>query len=176
MPRRRKKRLSSLTTGVLPPTQSDFTSADIAKLAGVDTKTLVLWRRSRIIPRVPLAGPKTRYGRDIARRACAIAKVGSRAAQHPRFEEMIPIILDEAPRAARAGAPRPEAPPPVEAIVPLPPPPPVKPSDEPDVPFQAVAWQRLELLPGIEIHLADSVPPIMRGVVREIAKRFGRTL
>ncbi len=53
---------------------------------------------------------------------------------------------------------------------------PVERSAESDVPFAAAAWQRIELAPGIEIHLADFVPPIMRGVVREVAKRFGRVI
>lgn len=177
---RRKIRKTNLQKGVLPAQQS-FSNGELAVLGGCLPQTLSMWRRARLIPRVPFAGRKTRYGRESARRVVAIARVGVQAAKHPRFDEMIPIILDEAPRPGLAGVVAPAPPPTTPAPAPTATAAPsssttIAPSAEPDAPFTGAAWQRIELAPGIEIHLADFVPPIMRAVVREVAKRFGRTL
>lgn len=173
-----KARKTKLQKGVLP-IQQTFSNGELAVLGGCLPQTLSMWRRAGLLPRVPFAGRKTRYGRESARRVVAIARVGMQAAKHPRFEEMIPIILDEIPPPQSAATAASAAPPVAAQVAPTAhpePPPAVAPSTEPDAPFSGAAWQRIELAPGIEIHLADFVPPIMRAVVREVAKRFGRAL
>jgi hypothetical protein len=100
--RRKARKKSALKPGVLPEGKVTFTGADLAAITDCEPKTLSAWRRQRILPRVPSRGLDTRYDRDHARRALAIAKAGVQAARLKRFAEMIPLILDEAPAPADA--------------------------------------------------------------------------
>lgn len=175
--RQKARKKSPLKPGVLPEGKLTFTGADLAALTDCEPKTLSAWRRQRILPRVPRRGFDTRYDRDHARRALAIAKAGVQAARLPRFAEMIPLILDEAPAPVDARtSPVPaagSAPPASQLAAHLSQ---LAPSAEPDGPLVGLAWQTIELLPGLELRLAESAPPIMRAIVREVAKRFGRVV
>lgn len=162
------RKTTPLRKGVVPPDRTSFTNRELAAVGGCLPKTLSEWRRMGLLPRTSFAGKRTRYGRESARRVAAIARMGVQAARHPRFDEMLPLILDELPRTDARG--------PAGSTRDTPPAGSVAKSSEPDAPFTHAAWQRIELAPGIEIHLADFVAPIMRGVVREVAKRFGRAL
>ncbi len=176
---------SKLRRGVVPD-RPDFSGADLCAIAGVSAAGLSAWRRAGLLPPAPETRRGARYPREVARRACAIGLVGSRAAKLRRFDEMMPLILDEAPPRAAAEVPVPVPvvalpPPPMPPVV-APPPastaPPTPttspPDDEADIP--GAAWRRIELLPGLELHLAAGAPPVLRALVRDIARRFGRSL
>lgn len=38
------------------------------------------------------------------------------------------------------------------------------------------AWKRIELLPGLELHLVDGASDVLRELVRDVARRFGGML
>ncbi len=163
--RKKARRTSKLPKGVIPD-QESFSGADLMAITGCTAKTLTAWRRIGLLPRVPAKGLSTVYGRGHVRRALAIARAGVQAAKLPRFAEMIPLVLGEAPLPQEAPPP-PDAAARVAALVP---------SSEPDGPLAGVAWKTIELLPGLELRLAEDAPPIMRSIVREVAKRFGRVV
>lgn len=74
-----KPKRSKLKRGILPPGQDTFTGADLCAISGVGMKGLATWRREGLLPPAPSTRRGARYDRDVARRACAIGKVGIRA-------------------------------------------------------------------------------------------------
>lgn len=217
---------SRLPRGKLPQQRDSFTGADLCAIAGVTLRALAAWRREGLLPPAPSTRRGARYDRAVARRACAIGLVGVGTARLKRFDEMIPLILDEAPppvapaapdaaggaSPASAGAaassgpaapgasavtapgsgagtasPGPPAPARDRAAAP---PSAAAPStapvdetatatagaldDEAEIPGQG--WRRIELLPGLELHLAEGAAPVLRALVRDIARRFGRSV
>ncbi len=135
--------------------QTHFTTADLAAIAGCEVKSILLWKRRGLLSKRASARGRVDYGVEDARRARAIALLGVQAAKHPRFEELMAIALDEVPRPGKA-------------------PPPPAPSAEPDAPLPGPGWKHVPLMEGVEMQVAESVPPIVRAMVREVAKRFGK--
>jgi hypothetical protein len=176
--------LHPVTYGRMPhPSRTSFTVHEIAKLGGVGVKTLVAWRREGLLPRASGAGRNSRYGREAARLACAIGLLGVRSARSWFFQELIPIVLNEIPRptaprrAAEASStpsppPVPAAAPPATIAAPIV----SATATASEPPLGVETWQRVVLTQGLELHVSDALPPMMRGLVREVAKGFGRTL
>jgi hypothetical protein len=182
-PRRKKlwtPERSKLRRGVLPD-QDVFTSADLCALGGVTLHGLSGWRRAGLLPPAPTPRRGARYGRDVARLVCAIGRAGVRAAKLPRFAEMIPFILNEAPprdavRPDAGAAPSigadvaraaPAAPAVPVVLAPAAP-------SAPTAGLDGTAWTHIELLPGLELHVAAGAPPLVHELVRDIAGRFGK--
>jgi hypothetical protein len=137
------------------PNRASFTGPELCAIAGIAPKGLSEWRARGLMPPAPANRRTARYSYELARRAAAIGKAGITAAALPRFDEMIPLILDEAPT----------------PVVPAP-----APSGPADAEIVGASWKRIELLPGLELHLAEGAPPVLRELVRDVARKFGRTV
>jgi hypothetical protein len=157
MPRRRRPPTRSPLPAGVVPNRASFTGPELCAIAGIAPKGLSEWRARGLMPPAPPNRRTARYSYELARRAAAIGKAGITAAALPRFDEMIPLILDEAP------AP----------VVPAPASAPTGPADAEIV---GTSWKRIELLPGLELHLAEGAPPVLRELVRDVARKFGRTV
>ena len=46
---------------------------------------------------------------------------------------------------------------------------------EEKAPLPGPGWKHVTLMEGVEMQVAESVPPIVRAMVREVAKRFGKS-
>lgn len=157
---------SPLGLGQLPPHQDSFSGADLCALSGMSLQGLTGWRKEGLIPPAPEPRRGARYGREVARRVAAIGLVGVRTARLRRFEEMIPLILDEAPPPATPTAAAPTTPAtaassaaPTSAVAPSlvtsAPTPLSRSSGEPAaLPLPGSTWTHIELLPGLQLQVA----------------------
>jgi len=146
------------------------TSALCARL-GVRPRTLRSWIDAGVVPRPPYRGRATVHGQEGVLRACAAAAL--RRESVPLA--LVKIELDRAsPERLRelAGVPA-EA-----ASAPSDPAPEPGGQADPPEPLRAAAiageprpgrrWQRIELVDGLELHLADDAGPIPRRIAGEI--------
>ena len=146
-----------------PNAPEGVTARDLAHRLGVSRDTIFTWTGRGLLPPVALHGAATRYGASHQLRAKVIAKL--RAAGVPYDDIATALAVPDAELAAHHF--------PVAAPAPSPPPPVVVPSSDPlpatsDVPH----WQRVELLPGLELHVVSSASAFVRRIADEVIDRY----
>lgn len=170
---------SPLGFAQLPPDQTSFSGADLCALGGVSERVLAEWRAQGLLPPAPEPRRGARYDRAVARRVCAIGRAGLKAARLPMFEQLIPLILGERAPASPPPTSTPALPPPgapVEATLTGPVAGPTT-SGQPPGPAASLAgstWRHIELLPGLQLQVADDAAPLVHALVRDVARHFGK--
>lgn len=146
---------------------------ELCALLGVRPRTLRSWIRAGLVPRPPFRGRATEYSDAAVLRAQAVAAL--------RRENLpIALVRRQVSRAtpdelrAIAGIAPPPAPAPV--VIAPPPPPPPEPEPEPAPPPAEVsaappgaAWRRIELVPGLELHVREDAGPLALRIASDIA-------
>lgn len=136
-------------------TEGGYTIGQLAREAGVSARTIRAWYSEGLFVPPPFAGPSTRYEREHRLRILAIQKMrreGLRmAAIKPRLTKMS-LAEVESFLAPPAAAPRPPPPEPT---------------------YVAERWERIVLVPGLEVHVNGAGGPILRRMAQEIVGYFG---
>ena len=177
-----------------------YTLAEVAAAAGVAPRTVRFWAKQNLLGSAEFRGPATRYTRSYLLQTCAVAalreqgssyrQIGQRiykAYKDNRLEDFEALGAAKAAAfdAARSGPPTPGAPPNAATNMPanmpanlpanLPadasPPPPFTAPPEPAYP--AERWERVVLMPGLELHVNPSGGPLLRRVAQQIYACFG---
>ena len=135
-------------------TPEGVTARALAEELGISRETLFAWVARGLLPSVPFRGASTRYGAGHQLRARVIAKLRGEGVS---FDELPALLaVDDAVLAARHGlGPAPSAA-----------------SDGLLAGAAGPMWQRVELLPGLELHLAASASDFVRRVAEEVVARY----
>ncbi|MBP6834986.1 MAG: MerR family transcriptional regulator [Deltaproteobacteria bacterium] len=133
-----------------------LSARELAAEIGVSRDTLHSWIDRGLLTPVPFRGAATRYGASHQLRAKIIAKL-RREGEH--LDEIhVQLQASDEALAQRHGY----APKPVEATA------------APTVGAIAGAspWERVELMPGLELHVASTASAFVRRVAAEVAERY----
>lgn len=166
-PRKRKARRSSPVIE-----QAGMTAAEVAAQAGIQARTIAFYISEGLLPSPRFRGPATRYDREHLLRVVAIKKLQrdeklSLSQVKRRLKTMTREQLEELARAELAKS---EAMPSQKDATPA--------GAAEGAPARASAstamtsWERLEILPGLELFVRSNVSPHVRRVVREIEAQF----
>lgn len=128
-----------------PPAES-YTIDQIAEATGLTPRTIRHWTARGVLEPPPFHAAATRYGRDHLARLRAIQQLRGQG-----------ILLDEI--RARLDAPQPVTP-----SAPVRPPPPKYPAER---------WERIVLVPGVELHVNTAGGPMLRRMAEEIFAHYG---
>lgn len=144
-------------------TEIGYSIQQLAAAAGTSVRTIHFWVRRGAIAKPPFRGRATRYPpvalarihvlRELQREGLDLREIRRRL-DNATVEEL------EA-WAARATAPR--AAPTASTMAATPP---------AALPEHAQRWQRVTLLPGLELHLLEGSGPLLAGIAQEIAQRY----
>lgn len=136
--------------GPVPPSppEDSYTIDQIARATGLTARTIRHWTARGLLEAPPFRAAATRYGRDHLARLLAIQELRT---QNVRLD-VIRARLD--------------APPPPEAHSPARPPPPKYPLER---------WERIVLVPGVELHVNAAGGPMLRRMAEEIFAAYGPT-
>ena len=131
------------------------TIGDLAREAGVSARTIRHWYTQGLFEPPPFAGPGTRYLHEHRVRILAIQKLRERGLKLPEIKRQLARMpLGEVEELL--------APPPVAAR-----PPPPEPT------YAAETWERIVLVPGLELLVSSAGGPILRQMAQQIVNHFG---
>ena len=141
-----------------PPT---YRVSEVLRLTGLTRRAIRHYVQTKLIAGAKPRGPGTVYTREQLVRLQVITLL------RRRDRLSIPKI-----RRRLAGITLPD----LEALLPKPPAPapPLAPKPEP-ITANAVLWQHVPLLPGLELRIRDDAGPVIHRLAREIAKTYGST-
>ena len=128
------------------PRQESYTIEQIAQAAGLTARTIRYWTARGLLEAPPFRAAATRYGREHLTRLRAIRQLREQN-----------VLLDDI--RARLDAPQPPA-----AQTPVRPPPPTYPLER---------WERIVLVPGVELHVNAAGGPMLRRMAEEIYAAYG---
>jgi DNA-binding transcriptional MerR regulator len=141
--------------------------AELASLVGATPRAIRFWVRQGVLPAPELHGPSTRYAPACVARIRAMRALRVHGLALREVARRLRGASDAEIEAWSAGAsPAPSAPPsagPASA--------PAAPAHGPGA--AAERWQRVVLLPGLELHLRDGSGPLLESIAGEIAVRYG---
>ena len=130
------------------PPEESYTIEQIARATGLTARTIRHWTARGVLEPPPFRAAATRYGRDHLERLRAIQQLRE---QNVRLD------------AIRA---RLDAPAPLAVQSPARPPPPKYPLER---------WERIVLVPGVELHVNAAGGPMLRRMAEEIFAAYGPT-
>lgn len=131
---------------------------DLARATGLTPRAVRYYAERGLLPKAPFRGSSTTYGEEHL--------VQLKAVHRLRREERLGL---DAIRARLARLSRAE----IEALAQPPrPAEPPAPAAEPP-PANAERWDRVVLLPGMELHLRSDASPLLRRLAREIQAQYG---
>lgn len=175
------------------PPSPPYTSRKLAKLVGVEHRTLLRWIAADLLSPTPFHGPKTSYGARHLEEARAIVRLRVDNLTYAAIARRLRGLSDEdLARLSQHGerpaalAPPPTAPepPPVSPTGPAAPPgPPAspernadpateRPSEAPE-PGPSDPWERVVLLPGLELFVRLGAGPLVQRLAAEIQAHYG---
>ena len=138
-------------------TPDGVTARALAEEIGISRETFFAWIARGLLPTVPFRGARTRYGAVHRLRATVIAKLRGEGVPFDDLEAL--LAVDDAVLAARHGlAPTSESP--AAGSFPL------------LAGAAGAMWQRVELLPGLELHLSSSSSAFVCRVAEEVVARY----
>jgi len=140
-------------------TPREWKLAELAAEAGVSPRTVRYYVQRGLLPAPPFRGPDTVYGEEHLLRLRAIRALQARFLPLDAIQVELARLEPEALRALASSEP-PAEPPPTptpasEAHRATPPPP-------------GTHWQRWELAPGLELHLADTADTKTRALAERV--------
>jgi DNA-binding transcriptional MerR regulator len=132
-----------------------YTIGEIAEEAGVSERTIRYWYKQGLFVPPPFAGPGTRYLREHRLRILSIQKLREEGLKLPQIRRQLAAMsLGE-----------------MEAL--LAPPPPAVRAPPPEPTYAAERWERIVLVPGLELFVSGSGGPILRRMAQQIVDHFG---
>ncbi|HSP78314.1 MAG TPA: MerR family transcriptional regulator [Myxococcaceae bacterium] len=140
-------------------TPREWKLAELAAEAGVSPRTVRYYVQRGLLPAPPFRGPDTVYGEEHLLRLRAIRALQARFLPLDAIQVELARLEPEALRALAASEPPAEPPPtptPASGAHRAAPPPP------------GTRWQRWELAPGLELHLADSADTKTRALAERV--------
>ena len=165
----------------------------LAKRLGISARTLRAWVAAGAVPRPPARGHNTRFDRAAIIVAHAVAALRREGVRLPQTKQLLagkteaelrelgglpPAPAPRSPRALPANA-SPSAEPPTKSgplsgdVMPSSPIPRPNPLDAREEVRSGAPvgseWRRIELLPGLELHVRSDAPPFVHGVAAAIA-------
>ena len=129
---------------------------ELARLTGATARSIRYWVRREVLPAPRHKGPQTRYAAGCVARIEALRLLQGQGASlrdiRRRFDNATPTEIEAwvHPAPPPAAAPAPDAP-----------------------AWRAEGWQRLTLVPGLELHVRDDGGEAVRQIANEIAQRWG---
>lgn len=149
--------------------QSEWKLAELAAAAGVSPRTVRYYVQRGLLPAPPFRGPDTVYGEEHLLRLKAIRTLQARFLPLDAIQvELARLSPEELRTLAEAELPTALLPPP-PAPAPEPPPRSEVSLPGPGAPPAPVAsYQRWELAPGLELHLADSADEKTRALAERL--------
>jgi Ca-activated chloride channel family protein len=155
-----------------PKPQSEWKLPELAAAAGVSPRTVRYYVQRGLLPAPPFRGPDTVYGEEHLLRLKAIRALQARFLPLDAIQvELARLDADALRGLAESGAePRPPATPvPVKALEGEPEasavcPPGSRAGSQPRV----AGYQRWELAPGLELHLAETADAKVRGLAEKV--------
>jgi DNA-binding transcriptional MerR regulator len=141
------------TPPVVPP---GYSAIELARAAGISPSTIKHWIASGLMDKPEFRARRTTYGREHLVRALAIKKLREHNVLLPEIKRRLAKIpLEELAK---------------EVLPPEPPPP--APRDAPAADI-GQAWRRVELLPGLELHVRADAGAVVHRLAEEIRQRYG---
>lgn len=159
--------------------EDEYSIHEVAAEVGVGERTLHYWMSCGLLQPPPFRGWATVYGRDYVARAKAIkalrdeglstAQIGEELAARDRAAKARALAAAAATTAAREAAPALAAPAHSVSEGATRPPPPL-------APYPSEPWERIVLVPGLELHVNLAGGQILRRMAREIYSHYGPPL
>lgn len=153
--------------------QGEMTARELAAKAGVTIRTLRYYVAERILPSPEFRGAATRYSRDHLVALAAIRALQQQTSMPlPVIRQYLRTVApEEITRLAVTFSPSlaPPAPPTTPAVVA---PPPKAPVESPKETAELDTWQRLAVLPGLEVHVHSAVSAELKALARELSERI----
>ncbi len=145
-------------------TRTEWKLTELAEAVGVSPRTVRYYVQRGLLPAPPFRGPDTVYGEEHLLRLKAIRVLQARFLPLDAIQVELLRLTPEALRALADSELPPPSPPPAPAPEPVPPRAPRR-----DVPPPPVTrWQRWELAPGLELHLADTADEKTRALAERM--------
>ncbi|HYO58724.1 MerR family transcriptional regulator [Archangium sp.] len=157
-------------------TRKEWKLTELAKAAGVSPRTVRYYVQRGLLPAPPFKGPDTVYGEDHLLRLTAIRVMQARFLPLDAIQvELARLNADELKTLAEANPadlrpPAPATTAEVSEAAPAPPPcsGPVKDQAPASPSAGMTSWRRWELVPGLELHLADTADAKTRALVERV--------
>ncbi len=154
-----------------------YSPRQIASAAGVSLRTISVWRRSGLLATVPNRGPATRYSEAERARVIEIQRLRRGGLMLHEIRQRFADLEAQKAAAVQKAAPPPETKPPApEPTTSGPAGPPATAGAGPIAPATTScpgeAWQRVALLPGLELHVHAGGGPLVERIAREIWDRY----
>ena len=155
-----------------PKTQSEWKLAELASEVGVSPRTVRYYVQRGLLPAPPFRGPDTVYGEEHLLRLKAIRVLQGRFLPLDAIQVELSRLSPDALRAlAESGG----TPVPAVAPAPLKAPEPAEkeeaarpPGSRADSQAKVAGYQRWELAPGLELHLAETADAKVRALVERV--------
>ena len=147
-----------------------YTITQLAQVTGVSSRTMRSWIKAGLVPAPVFRGSRTRYGRVHLLRVLAVKQLRAEFLTVPQIKRQLAAASVEdverlAHRADTRHALGGTASPDAAAAVPATYHPPADPT------YPAERWEKVVLLPGLEIHVRNE--PVLRRIAQEIFTHFG---
>ena len=136
------------------PVPDGVTGHELGQQVGVSRDTVLAWIDRGLLPPVPFRGGWTRYGAGHQLRARVIVRLRGEGVSYDEIARL--LAVSDAELAARYEPP---------------PAPPAAP-DPTTLPPGAPTWRRVELLPGLELHVATGASEFVVRVAAEVIARY----
>jgi DNA-binding transcriptional MerR regulator len=145
------------------PPMPTYKLTDLAKATGLTPRAVRYYAERGLLPRAPFRGSSTAYDEEHLLQLKAVHRL--------RREERLGLdaIRARLARLSRAELEALAQPPPAQAPSPAEP---AAPTAELS-PAGAERWDRIVLLPGMELHLRSDATPLLRRLAREIQAQYG---
>lgn len=142
-----------MTTGA-----TELTLLELAEATGAKPRSLRYWISLGLLPSPRLRGSRTTYGADHLAHARAVVRLREQGLGFGEIRRR--LVKASSDELARLGAPHPV---PLDA----PPPPPSPPT------YPAERWERVVLMPGLELAVRADAAPVLRRIAQDIYSHYG---
>ena len=147
-----------------------FTAAELGAKVGITARTVRFYASQRLLPEPQFRGRNTRYVREHLVQLAAIRHLqgGHRLALEAIREQLARLTPVEIERLAVARLP--ELAPPAPAPAPAP-----NTGGERPTEWLTGKWQRVTVLPGLEVHLQEGAGDVVRDIANQISHAARRS-
>ncbi|WP_437522265.1 helix-turn-helix domain-containing protein [Sorangium sp. So ce726] len=143
-----------------PATPRGYSAVELARAAGVSTGTIKHWFAEGLMDKPVFRGRRTTYGREHLVRALAIKKLREQNLLLPEIKRRLAAIpLEEMAKEVLPPEPSESAAPGA--------------GERADTEELGRAWRRVELMPGLELHVRADAGAVIHRMAAEIREKYG---
>jgi DNA-binding transcriptional MerR regulator len=140
-----------------PVAPRGYSSAELARAVGISTATIKHWIAEGLLDKPAFRARRTTYDREHLVRALAIKKLREHNLMLSEIKHRLAKIpLEELAKEVLPPEPAPSAPQGGEASVEI-----------------GQAWRRVELMPGLELHVRADTGAVVHRLAEEIRQKYG---